>query len=509
MHLLLLFFVLWMGGVSLAIGRPVNLDAPSGTLGAASAFGYVEEWREIQDVDFGNGVALPLRLEFSSEPGQQSAYLGHGWWVPLLEAKAVMIDEKTMRTELLCGKVLYLHRTPAAGQFATLSGEWKGAQDSAADNFTVWRDDGWLLRYHKSHLVELKTDQGRDIQWKYDGDNLVSLEERGGSALTVERDGAGTPTAFVVNGQRYSFTLGRRPLVQKVNGQILVSELAATLSNWRWPNGSSDTFNYSLTPGRDPLWETTDAGGQKSRYTWDANGHILSGNDWTYQVGPRVPKSNLPEISRTNAQGQSESIRIATVTGEIIERNLQGMETRTVLFRNPGPFFNKVREITETAADGMTRVIAKRSYDETGRLIRSLDEGSTITAYAYDKAGQLVSQTTSIDPRALASLQQKEAAMLRAIAEAKDPGRKNDLTIALGAFYIHDMKEYAKALQLAEACPDRCNGYTVCFEAIFYNNKLTSQEKIAEYRQLLPLYPEYTAGINGLIQAIQSQLVEK
>jgi hypothetical protein len=70
-------------------------------------------------------------------------------------------------------------------------------------------------------------------------------------------------------------------------------------------------------------------------------------------VGDIVPGSNLPALSRTDAQGRSEGVSIATKTGTIIETNLQGVVTTTKIFRTPGPYFNKVREITRTTADGI------------------------------------------------------------------------------------------------------------------------------------------------------------
>lgn len=376
---------------------------------------------------------------------------------------------------------VYLHRKmedPA--HFHTQDGQWQGSLDGTT--FGVTRDDGWLIKYEQGHLAELKTDTGRDIVWKYDGGQFVSLDEVGGaSGLAVTRDVVGQATGFVVNGNQYSFTLDKRPMVQNSPAGRVIGELAPTLGSFTWPGGKSDTFKFSVASDLTPLLTMTDAGGQKSNYTWDPQGRILSDNDWKYNVGAILPKSNLPALSRSNGQGQTESVSIATRTGEVNERDIKGVVTTTMLFRTPGPFFNKVREINQTA-NGVTTVLERRSYDEAGRLIRSMDRSGTITTYTYDAAGKLVHQAVSVDPKVFAQLQQQEAAMLKVIAGTTDPEQKNDLLEDLGLFYVHQMKDDKHALALAAFVTDPYTAYTIRIHAIAYDTSLTGQQKITEYQ---------------------------
>ena len=48
-----------------ASASPVDLSAPQNTLGAADMFGHFRTWREIADVDLGQGLTLPLRAGFN------------------------------------------------------------------------------------------------------------------------------------------------------------------------------------------------------------------------------------------------------------------------------------------------------------------------------------------------------------------------------------------------------------------------------------------------------------
>jgi YD repeat-containing protein len=354
----------------------------------------------------------------------------------------------------------------------------------------------------------MKTDTGRDLVWTYNGDMLASVAEGSNRAFEVVTDVTGQPLGFRINGQSYSFKLDRRPMVE--NGPVgrVIGNLAPTMGTFTWPNGKSDTFKFSVADDLTPELTMIDAGGQKNTYTWDVAGHILSDNDWKYTVGDILPNSNLPALRRTNAQGQSEGVSIATRTGVITETNLQGVVTTTKIFRNPGPYFNKVREISQTT-NGVTRVLERRSYDEAGRLIRSMDESGTITTFTFDNTGKLLHQAVTVDPKVLAQLQQKAAEMLKVIAVTTDLEDKDYLEQELGFFYIHKMKNYQKALAMAEALPDPQVGYPVCTQAIFYDDSLTAEQKIVQYQKLLPLYPQCTGGLNFLIRSLQEKLAQK
>jgi YD repeat-containing protein len=493
-----LFGVFAIAPMSLMQARPVNLEAPSGALGSSDPMGFVETWEEVQDIDFGGDLTLPFRFGFTSKPERTSSFFGNGWIIPLWDARAVMVDETSMRAELPCGKVMYLHCTPNdPTHFHTQNGAWQAILNPEAHTFSVTRDDGWLLKYENGRLAELKTDTGRDILWNYIGDQFSFLEEGGKRPLEVTTDINGQPNGFVVNGQTYGFTLDRRPVVQDSPAGRVIGELAPTLGSFTWPDGKSDRFQFKFTSTMDASLEITDRAGQKSHFTWAPQGHILSDNNWKYTVGEILPDSNLPALSRTNPAGQTEGIRIATKAGVITETNLQGVVTTTKIFRTPGPYFNRVREISQTV-NGMTRLLQRRNYDEVGRLIRSMDESGTITSYAYDAKGKLVSESAEMDATLSAQMRKREEEMLNKIAAAPKCD-KEDLLYKLGLFYMQQMHDYNKAGQLALTMSQPSDAYIVSLFAVAYNPQLNDGQKVVEYQKLLVRYPEKRDFITGII----------
>jgi YD repeat-containing protein len=113
-------------------------------------------------------------------------------------------------------------------------------------------------------------------------------------------------------------------MLQNAKVGRVIGELSPTLDSFQWPDGHSDTFKFSVTSAMDAALAVTLAGAQATNYTWDPSGHILSDNDWQYTVSGTLPDSRLPALSRTNAQGQSESISITTKTGDVVQQDGNG-----------------------------------------------------------------------------------------------------------------------------------------------------------------------------------------
>ncbi len=57
--------------------------------GVSDVGGYVDYWETVGSVDCGNGLKLPIFINFRSNNVATSPYLGQGWTLPLLESHMV------------------------------------------------------------------------------------------------------------------------------------------------------------------------------------------------------------------------------------------------------------------------------------------------------------------------------------------------------------------------------------------------------------------------------------
>jgi hypothetical protein len=105
-----------------------------------------------------------------------------------------------MRAYLPCGKGLYFWRdTVDPNKFQTVDKGWTGyVTGDNGDDFTVWRDDGWKVFYHKTRLTSITSDDNHIFTWSYDSVGAgASVSEDGQSILTIEPNVAGQVAAFV------------------------------------------------------------------------------------------------------------------------------------------------------------------------------------------------------------------------------------------------------------------------------------------------------------------------
>ena len=500
-----------------AWSRPVDLSAPSGELGAANSKGYLEIWREMDDagINFGKGSYLPLRYKFSSDDST-GGILGPGFYMPMLEAKNVLIRESTMRAYLPCGKGLYFWKDSVdPTKFQTPDKEWTGALNSNGD-FTAWRDDAWTIFYHQGRLTSIKTDEHHVFTWDYDGNTHMAtgISEDGQSLVTVEPNQQGLLDAVVINGKRYELSYAERPLIEMVLGQPAVKELAIALSSFKYPDGKTETFHFELTPERVPTLTFTDRDQKQTVYTWDAaTDHIASeegpkGN-WTYKVGEIAGPFALPALSRTNSEGKTEGMAVDNKMGIYTAQGKNGATTVTHVFETPGPLYHKVKSV-EQISNGQTTTIYKASYDETGRLIRKIDQKGFTISYTYDENGKFLKTTVKppTDPAILAALKQKEVTFLQQLARVSDPELRGDLLEQLAFLYIHDFGVPEKALALLPQITNRKQAFNVRMHAIDGDNNLTGQQKAEKFKVLLQEYPEEEHLLDILITArIRDDLV--
>ena len=497
---ILCFFVLTAVAVQ---ARPVDLSAPENHVGAASLEGEVQLWREVADIDAGQDFTLPLRFNFNSGRDYASPYLGKGWWLPLLESSAVRVREKMMKVNLLCGKTLYLRRDDVdPAKFTSLDKQWKGLLDGS--RFTVSRDDGWELVFNQGKIKQLTTDTHRVFQWHYDGETALGIQEEGTLAMlvSVHKDLQGNPDGILAAGKLYPFSLDKRPQVTIMAGQMVVKGFDLSLSQWTWPDGKKEGYQFAVKE-KNPDLVVTDKKGKADTYVWDAETKkIVAEDGWKYAVGKVSASFGLPPISRTNPAGQTEGIAIDTKTGQTTRTSLAGVKTVYSEIQTPGPLYGKVRRVEKTVG-GVTTQLYRAAYDDAGRLLRKTDEKGFTTSFKYDPTGKLLSQDVMLpsDPAIVKALKAKEAELLQKVVSAPNEEKKGDALQKLGFFYIRDKGTPQKAMALLPQMGNRKQIFNIKLHSIMGDRSLSWEKKVDGLNKLLNEYPEHQNILNAILNA--------
>lgn len=494
-----------------AFSGPVDLSAPSNNLGSASSRGYVDIWRELDEIDFGKELKVPVRVGFSSERQSSSPFFGKGWWCPVLEPKAYLKREKMLCATLLCGRVLYLRKDVSDDNtFHTLDNRWKGVITDR--NIVVSREDGWRLTYEKGRLKELKTDAGRILNWTYAGDALSSIQESGGFiTLKVDYDIQGTCKGLTVNDRYHGFRMDRRPNVQTVAGQKVVSGFDNVLSVWNFPDGKKETYRFEVTAELQPNLTLTDAQDVEVQYVWDsASGRIVSEGDWKYQIGQVNSEFELPTISRVDSKGVHEMVKSNNQTGMLEVESSEGGRIVSETYKVPGPLYNKPKKVTKIE-NGKEIILSSYIYDEKGKVRRQTGKDGFTRIYSYTDKGivKAVKLLPPTDPEILKKLSDKETALKKAIEGAINEDDAERKKWALASFYIHETKTSEKALGMLKGIKDKDIVYAIKRQAITNSETLTMTEKLNGYKKLLEEYPEDKASlefvINNAVKWIQAE----
>jgi YD repeat-containing protein len=484
---------------------PVDLSAPGGELGAANSKGYLEIWREIDDVglQLGKGSYLPLRYKFSTDP-TTGGILGPGFYMPMFEAKNVLIRESTMRAYLPCGKGLYMWRSNLdPNKFRSVDDQWTGYLKG--DDYVVWRDDGWKVQYHKSRLSSITSDDGHLFTWIYDRSGFPqSVSEDGQSLITVEPNAAGQMGAVVCNGKRYEFEYAKRPITEMVLGQVGIKELDQALSSFKYPDGTSDIFQFVLTPDRVPTLNFTGNDKDQRAYTWNPASYYIatekdSKDDWTYNIGKISQDFGTPPISRTSSDGKTESVKVDNRMGTYTAKDANDITTVTQVFETPGPLYQKIREVDEIRND-KSRMLYRLSYNESGQLIRKMDENHLVTTFIYDQAGKLMGRHVELssDLATLATLKASEEALLATFRGSKKNSERTTALQDLIIFYITKELNFDKASALEALVTSREQLYSLKLMLAISDPNKTPAQRNSMLEQLISEYPDkekYTSNL--------------
>ena len=338
--------------------------------------GHVLFVDSLGDLTLGDGLKFPIFAMFNSNWKSSSPYLGQGWMLPLLESKIVQIDDNTFQLWQPDGSYQFMGRNKPTDTILNGQGGWKA--EINGDTITAWASCGWKLTYNQGKLTSITTPQNRTLDLVYNNGRVTAMQENGATVLAVQTDSqSGKVTGLTFNDKTIGIEQTDKPVIQQIGGKNMVGSMAPSLSKLTLPDRTSKSYNYKATGNLEP---TLTVDGQR-HLSWDpVTSLIKTDGEWTYGLKPIEGSSDVA-FTRTNVQGQSEAYEDNSATGVIIQKTLDGTETKTYRFTS-GILAGKIRKIEEVKNDTST-VVLKNSYDETGHLIRK-EQGAFDVYYSKD-----------------------------------------------------------------------------------------------------------------------------
>lgn len=500
---------LLLSGLLLAVSTGIQncraeLSRPPNSLGASNAHGYLQLWREIDEVDFGKGLTQSLTLKFSSEKKNPSPYFGSGWWCPLLESRAYLKREKMLRAELPCGQVIYLRQSKTdPNAYQTPNKKMAAWIDKEKGDITLVGSCCGEFRYRQGRLYQIKSPEGRLITLTYNGNVVTEIREEG-SAITpfkLVTSSGGVPTGMYVNGKLHTFELGKRPHVENTGGTNVIAGFDPSLAVWKFPDGKQETYQFEVQEDVSPNLKMADRNNAESNYVWDgATGHIVSDGEWTYTVGKTVGEFDLPKLRRVNSKGEEEFRYVDTAKGITEVQNLKQGHTITETFLSSGPLYGKVRKI-EKIENGISRIVYQAGYDQFGHTLRELDKDGFTRIYILDTNGKRIGTKLlgTQDKNVLAHLSETELNFLKAIPASSTSEEKQGRLRDLAFFYIGELHDPQKALNLLPQVTNRKTAYAIKLLTENHDPNTSYSQKVKAYQKLITQFPEETEGLNYLI----------
>lgn len=378
----LVFLSLWSAG-SLQ-SRPVDLSIPSGGHGPIDSRGYAQHWIELTEVDFGQGLSLPLRLNLLSSRLGSHGFGAGLWQSPLLSAGILTRSEKQISILLPCGKVLTLNtQGKNPGRFATPDGEWVGVVKGPRT--LVSREDGWELEFDQRGLLfRLRADSGRNILWNRLADGSVrtitEVAQSGivSTGLTVTWDAATkrittleARTAAGVKPWKLAYTGGQR------------------LTQVTFPDRSAENIRYSTDAAGNPMMSITSRSLTPLNYVWDKTRHtLISDGLWTYQF--KHGKGDIyPVTTRIGPGGEKEIFHDDFKNGRTLFTSADGTLTTRQNVTAPGSAKGKLATVTRLPAGAKDAITLYQAIHDpqTGMLTEESDALGRKTTHVYELHG--------------------------------------------------------------------------------------------------------------------------
>ena len=404
--LLALIFALLVSGMSCVEACGLNWWlSRSGPYENTDNFGHAELRERIGEVRLSNGDRLPVLLLFQSHSDHASPWAGHGWSIPLLDARMVQEDADRFRFWMPDGLERVFHRDAKQRDMLHGDGGWRA--QIKGNLIEVASNCGDSILLSAGRPIRMTLGDTRIDYSTGDGGNSIELREAGRLLIKARPDPLAEDEIIIesADGRLAGLKLGERPLVQEISGRRVVSAMAPALASVSRPGGAVTAFGYDLDDSLTPALRQTRDGRKRAGITWHPTSrHILSDGSYDYRVSPRDNPDYFAIIERGRGGTFTEKwdFDIAKGTKTVVDD--QGV-TRIERWFASGALATRLREVAEVR-DGKRSILEKYSYDEKGRVVRETRNGRTtrflrddekLTCTAVDEATKATLWTKFLD----------------------------------------------------------------------------------------------------------------
>ena len=345
-----------------AQGCGIDWSLPKNHFDGVNEFGCVSVWENIGNIDIGDGLVLPLNINFRSDRTTSSSTLGSGWILALLDSNIIQVDERTFMMYDPAGPFRLFWRDSKNPSILSGQAGWKA--EIQGDLITAWTDCGAKLVFNKGRITSMQL-KDKVFTYNYQNGQISEILQGNTPILMVKKEPiSGKMIALRLSRNReIGIELGTRPCVQTVAKQSVVSGFAPTLNLIARANGLKTTFDFAV----DDKFHPSIIINQTRKIVGDnlTKFMLTDGNLVQYSVGESLVRFQNSEIERKHfINGQVE-----------------------VWYHDSTKGIEKV-----VTADGNTEV---RSWFVSGRLAgkpRSIYFGNEGYKYIYDELGDCKSK---------------------------------------------------------------------------------------------------------------------
>ena len=340
----------------------VNLSAKAqnvNTTPLVNRGGKIEHAISLGDLSVGP-KSLPILLHFKSDAKTQNTSLVPNYEIPLLESRAVKVDENNSNIILPTGQLVRLYRRGKSAKYSA-SHPWSV---TIVDKRIFLENKAQKLSFYQGRIQSWKMESGEVLNWIYGPTGLDSLTKGNGmKVLGLTRTGEALKLEHESDEAEVKWSFINVPI--KKGGTPIFMPMLEGYSSFGQPSYEVENEIVDFTLKQTHLDEA-----KQEVYSYRyllGEGKVKSLNSAIVDI-KKIEGFHTPQISIMNKYSP-EIIHKATYWDGSTEKVLQAngsVFTKNYFFTPQG---RKLRKSTIDDA-GITEILYRAHYDNDGNLIR-------------------------------------------------------------------------------------------------------------------------------------------